>query len=92
MTGVQRRADERFLARFERGVALPVSARTLETAARRIQERNAERRREVTRLVAELAEMRRAFDLAQYEVARAIGTSQPTISAVERVRTHAIAF
>lgn len=91
-TPEERRADEEMLARIERGEALAVSPDVLEAAARRIRERNAERRREVARLGMEIAELRRSFGLTQEEVARAIGTSKPNISALERGRAPGISL
>lgn len=91
-TPQQRQADERLIDRVERGVALVVSPEALEAAAIRIRERNAERRREVARLGTELAELRRVFGLTQDEIARAIGTSTPNISALERGRAPGISL
>ena len=91
-TPAQRRADEEMLARFEHGEAFVVSAEALAAAERRGRDRNAERRREVARLGAELAELRRTFGLTQEEVARAIGTSKPNISALERGRAPGISL
>ena len=88
----QRRADERFLARFERGEALPVFRKAVENAARRIRRRNAERRQEVARLGMEIAELRRTFGLTQEEIARAIGTSKPSVCALERGRAPGISL
>lgn len=91
-TGEQRRADERLLARFERGEALAVSANEVGAAARRIRARNAERRREVARLGMAVAELRRMLGLTQDEIARAIGTSKPNICALERGRAPGISL
>jgi len=91
-TRAERLADRKMLARIEQGSALVVSPSVLEAAARRIRGRNAERRREVARLGEELAELRRAFGLTQDEIARAIGTSKPNISALERGRAPGISL
>lgn len=91
-TAEQRRADERLLARLERGEALAVSPKVVAAAARRIRARNAERRREVARLGMEVAELRRTFGLTQDEIARAIGTSKPNICALERGRAPGISL
>ena len=91
-TADQRRADERFLARFERGATLTVSRKAVDAAARRIHKRNAERRQEVARLGMEIAELRRTFGLTQEEIARAIGTSKPNICALERGRAPGISL
>ncbi len=91
-TVAQRRADERLLGRFERGEALTVSSKALGDAIRRVRRRNAERRREVARLGMEIAELRRTFGLSQEEIARAIGTSKPNISALERGRAPGISL
>jgi DNA-binding transcriptional regulator YiaG len=88
----QRRADERLLARFERGQALSVSRKEMDAAARRVRRRNAERRQAVARLGMEIAELRRTFGLSQEEIARAIGTSKPNISALERGRAPGISL
>lgn len=89
-TPSQRRADQEMLARIEQGGALTVRPDDLEAAARRIRERNEERRREVARLGEEIAELRRSYGLTQDEIARAIGTSKPNISALERGRAPGI--
>jgi len=89
-TPAERKADEEMLARIEQNSALVVRPDELEAAAHRIRERNAERRREVARLGEELAELRRWFGLTQDEIARAIGTSKPNISALERGRAPGI--
>jgi DNA-binding XRE family transcriptional regulator len=91
-TAEQRRADERLLARFERGQALTVSSKAINGAARRIRARNAERRREVARLGMEIAELRRTVGLTQEEIALAIGTSKPNICALERGRAPGISL
>jgi DNA-binding transcriptional regulator YiaG len=91
-TAEQRRADERLLTRFERGEALAVSREVVSAAAGRIRTRNAERRREVARLGMEIAELRRTFGLTQEEIARALGTSKPKISALERGRAPGISL
>lgn len=91
-TAGQRRADERLLARLERGEARAVSRKVLAAAAQRIRTRNAERRREVARLGMEIAELRRTFGLTQGEVARAVGTSTPNICALERGRAPGISL
>jgi DNA-binding XRE family transcriptional regulator len=88
----QRRADERLLARFERGQALTVSSKAVNDAARRIRARNAERRREVARLGTSIAELRRTFGLTQAEIALAIGTSKPNICSLERGRAPGISL
>jgi DNA-binding XRE family transcriptional regulator len=89
-TAAQRRADERLLARFERGEALAAAAKAVAAAARRIRARNQERRREVARLGSGIAELRRTFGLTQEDIARAIGTSKPNICALERGRAPGI--
>lgn len=91
-TTAQRRADERLLGRFERGEALVVSRKDMVDAARRVRQRNAQRRREVARLGMEIAELRRTFGLSQEEIARSIGTSSPNISALERGRAPGISL
>ena len=91
-TAEQRRADERLLARFERGQALTVSSKAVNDAARRIRARNAERRREVARLGMGIAELRRTFGLTQEEIALAIGTSKPNICSLERGRAPGISL
>ena len=91
-TAQQRQADERLVDRVERGVALVVTPEALEAGATRIRERNAERRREVARLGTEIAELRRVFGMTQDEIARAIGTSTPNISALERGRAPGISL
>jgi DNA-binding XRE family transcriptional regulator len=91
-TRSQRRADERLLARLERGEALAVSRNVVEAAAKRIRTRNAERRREVARLGVALAELRRTLGLTQAEIARAIGTSKPNVCALERGRAPGISL
>jgi DNA-binding XRE family transcriptional regulator len=88
----QRRADERLLARFERGQALSVSRKEMNAAIRRVRRRNVERRQEVARLGMQIAELRRMFGLSQDEIARAIGTSKPNISALERGRAPGISL
>lgn len=88
----QRKADKEMLARFERGDALVVTPSAMAAAERRIRDRNAQRRREVARLGAAIAELRRTFGLTQDEVARAIGTSKPNISALERGRAPGISL
>lgn len=91
-TAEQRGADERLLARFERGEALMVSRKAVHDATRRIRTRNAERRREVARLGMAIAELRRTFGLTQAEIAQAIGTSKPNICALERGRAPGISL
>ena len=88
----QRRADERLLARFERGQALPVTRKAVDEAARRVRRRNADRRQEVAKLGIEIAELRRTFGLTQAEIARAIGTSKPNVCALERGRAPGISL
>ena len=88
----QRRADERLLASFDRGDALMVSRKDMRAAIRRVRRRNTQRRQEVARLGMQIAELRRMFGLSQEEIARAIGTSKPNISALERGRAPGISL
>ena len=91
-TPQQRQADKRLADRVERGVALVVNPAELEAAGSRSRERNGERRREVARLGTQIASLRRVFGMTQDEIARAIGTSTPNISALERGRAPGISL
>jgi transcriptional regulator with XRE-family HTH domain len=69
-----------------------VPRKDMHAAVRRVRRRNAQRRQEVARLGMQIAELRRMFGLSQEEIARAIGTSKPNISALERGRAPGISL